>query len=79
VISTAAPAYLEPHGTPSGGDWAVSRTAALFLQGIYLPIVLVFIFLPSAIILIFTSGTVDAVVANCTFSKLDGNAIFLSG
>ncbi len=32
----SAPAYLEPHGTPSGGDWAVSRTAALFLQGVNL-------------------------------------------
>lgn len=29
----AAPAFLEPHGTPSGGDWAVSRTAALFFEG----------------------------------------------
>jgi hypothetical protein len=29
----AAPAYLEPHGTPSGGDWAISRSAALFMQG----------------------------------------------
>ncbi len=35
----AAPAYLEPHGTPSGGDWAISRSAALFLQGIIMLVV----------------------------------------
>jgi len=25
--------YLDPHGMPSGGDWALQRTAAVFLQG----------------------------------------------
>ena len=29
----AAPTYLEPHGQPSGGDWALQRTAAVFVQG----------------------------------------------
>ena len=29
----AAPTYLEPHGMPSGGDWALQRTAAVFAQG----------------------------------------------
>ena len=29
----AAPTYLEPHGMPSGGDWALQRTAAVFVQG----------------------------------------------
>jgi hypothetical protein len=29
----AAPTYLEPHGMPSGGDWALQRTAAIFVQG----------------------------------------------
>jgi hypothetical protein len=28
-----APNYLGPHGTPSGGDWAVERSAALFIEG----------------------------------------------
>jgi hypothetical protein len=28
-----APNYLGPHGTPSGGDWAVGRSAALFFEG----------------------------------------------
>jgi hypothetical protein len=25
--------HLEPHGIPSGGDWAMQRTAAVFLEG----------------------------------------------
>ena len=29
----AAPTFLEPHSVPSGGDWALSRTAALFAEG----------------------------------------------
>lgn len=29
----SAPRYLGPHGTPSGGDWAVGRAAALFFEG----------------------------------------------
>lgn len=33
TFSDAAPTYLEAHGTPSGGDWAVSRLGALLLEG----------------------------------------------
>ena len=29
----AAYAYLDPHGMPSGGDWALQRTGAVFVQG----------------------------------------------
>ena len=29
----AAPNFMGPHGTPSGGDWAVGRSAALFFEG----------------------------------------------
>jgi hypothetical protein len=29
----SSPNYLGPHGTPSGGDWAVERSAALFFEG----------------------------------------------
>ena len=25
--------YLDPHGMPSGGDWALQRSGAVFLQG----------------------------------------------
>lgn len=51
----AAPSYLEPHGVPSGGDWALERIGALFVE-----------------------NTEDAVVNNCTFWRLGGNAIMLS-
>jgi len=29
----AAATYMEPHGVPSGGDWALQRTAAVVLNG----------------------------------------------
>ena len=29
----AAPTYFEPFGVPSGGDWALARTAAVFVEG----------------------------------------------
>ena len=29
----AAPTFLEPHGIPSGGDWALERMGALFFEG----------------------------------------------
>ena len=25
--------YMDPHGMPSGGDWALERMGALFLEG----------------------------------------------
>ena len=27
------PTYMEPHGVPSGGDWALERRAAVFFEG----------------------------------------------
>jgi hypothetical protein len=33
VFRDAAATYLDPHGLPSGGDWALARTAALFTEG----------------------------------------------
>ena len=30
----SAPNFLGPHGTPSGGDWAVGRSGALFFEGV---------------------------------------------
>jgi hypothetical protein len=29
----SAPNFLGPHGTPSGGDWAVGRAGGIFLEG----------------------------------------------
>eukprot|EP00475_Leptophrys_vorax_P015852 TRINITY_DN2221_c0_g2_i1.p1 TRINITY_DN2221_c0_g2~~TRINITY_DN2221_c0_g2_i1.p1 ORF type:complete len:787 (-),score=214.49 TRINITY_DN2221_c0_g2_i1:1749-4109(-) len=48
--------YMDPHGVPSGGDWALQRSGAVFLEG--------------------TSG---AVIDNCAFFRLDGNALMISG
>jgi hypothetical protein len=30
----SAPSFLEPHATPSGGDWALERIAAVFFEGV---------------------------------------------
>ena len=32
-LRDTAVTYLEPHGMPSGGDWALQRTAAVFVEG----------------------------------------------
>ena len=29
----AAPTYMDPHGVPSGGDWALERMGALYIEG----------------------------------------------
>jgi hypothetical protein len=47
---------MEPHGVPSGGDWALDRFGAVFLQ-----------------------GTKNVTISGCTFERLDGNAVFVSG
>ena len=48
--------YMDPHGVPSAGDWALDRVGAIYLQG--------------------TEGSVfDA----CTFDRLDGNGVMVSG
>lgn len=33
TFTGAAMTFLDPHGVPSGGDWALQRSAALFLEG----------------------------------------------
>ena len=48
--------YLHPHEMPSGGDWSLQRSGALFME-----------------------GTVGTVVDACNFSRLDSNAIMISG
>merc|ERR1719160_693779 len=54
--TAAAYTYMEPHGVPSAGDWALERRAAVFLQ-----------------------GTEGAVIDSCTFERLDGNGVMVSG
>ena len=51
-----AATFLSPHEMPSGGDWALQRSGAVFLE-----------------------GTVGTVIDACTFSRLDSNAIMVSG
>ena len=48
--------YMDPHGVPSAGDWALDRVGAIFLQ-----------------------GTVGATFDGCTFERLDGNGVMVSG
>jgi hypothetical protein len=48
--------YMDPHGVPSAGDWALERNGAIFLQ-----------------------GTREVAFHNCTFERLDGNAVMISG
>jgi hypothetical protein len=55
-FTAAAYTYMEPHAVPSGGDWALERLAAVFLQ-----------------------GTERALVESCTFERLDGNGVMVSG
>ncbi len=33
TFADSAPFFMGPHGTPSGGDWAVSRSGSLFFEG----------------------------------------------
>ena len=48
--------YMDPHGVPSAGDWALERAAAVFLQ-----------------------GTEHVRFEACSFERLDGNALMVSG
>ena len=48
--------YMDPHGVPSAGDWALDRVGAVFLQ-----------------------GTEGVEFDGCSFERLDGNALFVSG
>ena len=48
--------YMDPHGVPSAGDWALDRVGAIFLQ-----------------------GTERVTLDNCTFERLDGNGVMVSG
>ena len=48
--------YMDAHGVPSAGDWALDRVGAIFVQ-----------------------GTERVTFDNCTFDRLDGNAVMVSG
>jgi len=55
-FTASAHTYMMPHAVPSAGDWALTRSAAVFLQ-----------------------GTELAEISNCTFERLDGHALMVSG
>ena len=56
MFSASRYTYMEPHGVPSAGDWALDRYGAVFLQ-----------------------GTESITFNGCTFARLDGNAVMISG
>ena len=33
TFTGSAMTFLDPHGVPSGGDWALQRSAAIFVEG----------------------------------------------
>jgi len=48
--------FMEPHGVPASGDWAIERQGVLLLE-----------------------GTENVNIIQSTFTRIDGNAIFLAG
>eukprot|EP01079_Euglenida_sp_SAG-EU17-18_P010637 gene10638-1933_t len=34
TVRDSSPFYMGPHGTPAGGDWAVERSGAVFMEGV---------------------------------------------
>jgi hypothetical protein len=79
-FSDAAHTYLDPHGLPSGGDWALARTAAVFLEGIEGLRVEGCTFTALDNNALFLSGySRGAVITSSTFSLLGESAIALWG
>jgi hypothetical protein len=56
TFTAGRPTIYEPHGVPSGGDWALERLGAILAE-----------------------GTVGLTVSSSLFTRLDSNAVFLSG
>ena len=56
TYTAAAYTYMEPHGVPSAGDWALERFASVYLY-----------------------GTEGVTFDGCTFARIDGNGVMLSG
>jgi hypothetical protein len=55
-FTAAAYTYMDPHGVPSAGDWALDRVGA-----------------------VFTQGAEGVTLDSCTFERLDGNGVLVSG
>ena len=68
------PTYMEPHGVPSGGDWALERLGALFMEGT----VNLTVEVKRSHIECSGHEWICWLQA-CSFERLDGNALMLSG
>lgn len=68
--------YLDPHGQPSGGDWTIARTGALFASGVAGLVVAGCSFHGLDNNAIFVAGYArGVVVANSSFTSLGESAI----
>jgi len=72
--------YMEPHGLPSGGDWALARTGAVFLQGTENCTIDSSVFTRLDTVGVFLSGyNRAATISRSEFSWLGESAIALWG
>jgi len=55
-FTAGRPTFMDPHGVPSGGDWALERQGVVLLE-----------------------YTEDSLIIGNNFTRIDGNAVFLSG
>ena len=56
AFADGRPTFMDPHAVPGPGDWALERSAAVFVE-----------------------GAEGVLVADAHFSRIDGNALMLSG
>ena len=76
AFADAAHTYLDPHGLPSGGDWAIARTGAVFATGVDGLLVAGCTFAGLDNNALFLAGYARrAVIANSAFSSLGESAI----
>lgn len=76
----AAFTYLDPHGLPSGGDWALARTAAVFFEGVINASIVSCNFTSLDNNALFLSGfSRGARIADSSFTSLGESAIALWG
>ena len=79
-FTDAAYTYLDSHLIPSGGDWAIARTGAIFASGVANLTVLSCTFTELDNNALFVAGFARGVaVRNSTFSSLGESAIALLG
>mmetsp|Transcript_46924 Transcript_46924/g.73445 ORF Transcript_46924/g.73445 Transcript_46924/m.73445 type:complete len:228 (+) Transcript_46924:430-1113(+) len=80
VFSHQRPTYLDPHGVPSGGDWALERMAALFLNNTVSSKVIgsVFVKLGGNAVILSGRNRFVEIVGN-EFAWLGGSGVLLWG